>query len=79
MLSSLFFYLLQDRKKFEQLRAEIDRFYPRGEQITTEHFGEMDYLEACINEALRLLPPVPSGSPRSTLHPDPSRGKMIGP
>ncbi|KAF9644906.1 cytochrome P450 [Thelephora ganbajun] len=79
VLSSLFFYLLRDQKKFERLRAEVDRFYPQGDQITTEHFGEMDYLEACINEALRLSPPVPSGSPRAALHPNPSRGKMLGP
>lgn len=44
-----------------------------------EHFGEMDYLEACINEALRLSPALPSGSPRAALHPDPSCGKMLGP
>jgi len=79
VLSSLFFYLLKDQKTFAQLRAEIDRFYPPGEGITTEHFGEMDYLDACVNEALRLSPPVPSGSPRSALYPDPSRGKFVGP
>lgn len=79
VLASLFFYLLQHPKKFGQLRAEVDRFYPRGEEITVKHFSEMDYLEACINEALRLSPPVPSGSQRAALHPDTSRGKMLGP
>ena len=79
VLSSLFFYLLQDPKKFERLRAEIDKYYPQGEEITANHFSEMDYLEACINEALRLSPPVPSGSQRAALHPDPSSGKMLGP
>lgn len=78
ILSSLFFYLMRDPKKFEELRAEIDKFYPRGE-ITVEHFSEMHYLEACINETLRLSPPVPSGSQRSALHPDSSQGKMLGP
>jgi cytochrome P450 len=66
-------------KKFEQLRVEIDRFYSRGEEITVKHFGEMDYLEACVNEALRLSPALPSGSQRAALHPNPSRGKMLGP
>lgn len=79
VLSSLFFYLLRDPKKFEQLRAEVDRFYPRGEEITVKRFGDMDYLDACVNEALRLSPPLPSGSPRRALHPDPSCGKMLGP
>ena len=79
VLASLFFYLLRDKEKFEQLRTEIDRFHPRGEEVTVEHFGKMDYLEACINEALRLSPALPSGSPRAALHPDPSRGKVLGP
>lgn len=79
VLSSLFFYLLEDPEKFQQLRAEVDKFYPRREGITVDHFGEMEYLEACINETLRLSPPVPSGSPRAALHPDSSRGKMLGP
>lgn len=79
VLSSLFFYLLRDPEKFKRLRAEIDRFYPRGENITVDYFGEMNYMEACINEALRLSPPVPSGSQRSALRPDPSCGKMLGP
>lgn len=79
VLASLFFYLLRDEEKFIQLRAEIDRFYPRGEKITVERFGEMDYLDACVHEALRLSPALPSGSPRAALHPDPSRGKMLGP
>ncbi|KAF9783489.1 cytochrome P450 [Thelephora terrestris] len=79
VLSSLFFYLLRDPEKFERLRAEIDKFCPRGDEITVEHFDEMHYLEACINEAMRLSPPVPSGSQRAALHPDPSQGKMLGP
>lgn len=79
VLSSLFFYLLRDPKAFERLRAEIDKFYTRGEEITTEHFNEMHYLEACVNEALRLSPAVPSGSQRAVIHPDSSRGKMVGP
>ena len=79
VLSSLFFYLLRDPKAFERLRAEIDKFYTRGEEITTEHFNEMHYLEACVNEALRLSPAVPSGSQRAVIHPESSRGKMVGP
>lgn len=79
VLASLFFYLLRDPKAFERLRAEIDKFYTRGEEITTAHFHEMHYLEACANEALRLSPAVPSGSQRGVIHPDPSRGKMVGP
>jgi cytochrome P450 len=79
VLASLFFYLLQNPKIFEKLRVEIEKFHPRGDVITAENFGEMNYLDACVNEALRLSPPVPNGSPRAALHPESSRGKMLGP
>jgi len=79
VLSSLFFYLLCNPEKLARLREEIDRFYPPGESLSSEHFQEMSYLDACINEALRLSPAVPSGSQRDVgPNPDPSKGKTFG-
>ena len=79
-LSSLFFYLLCNVEKLDKLREEIDRFYPPGKSLSSERFHEMSYLDACINEALRLSPPVPSGSQRDA-GPDanPSKGRTFGP
>ena len=79
VLSSLFYYLLCNPEKLERLREEIDRFYPSGESLSSEHFHEMSYLDACINETLRLSPPVPSGSQRDA-GPDttPSKGRTFG-
>ena len=78
-LSSLFFYLLCNPEKLARLRDEVDRFYPPGESLSSKHFQEMSYLDACINEALRLSPGVPSGSQRDVgLNPDPSKGKTFG-
>ena len=79
VLSSLFFYLLCNPEKLAKLREEVDRFYPPGEMLSSKHFQEMNYLDACINEALRLSPAVPSGSQRDVgLNPDPSKGRTFG-
>jgi len=80
VLSSLFYYLLCNREKLDKLREEVDRFYPPGESLSSKHFQEMSYLDACINETLRLAPPVPSGSQRDAgPNPDPSKGRTFGP
>jgi len=80
VLSSLFYYLLCNPEKLDRLQQEIDRFYPPGESLSSHNFHEMSYLDACINEALRLSPPVPSGSQRDTgPDPTPSRGRAFGP
>ena len=80
VLSSLFYYLLCNQEKLDKLREEIDRFYPPGESLSSKHFQEMSYLDACIYETLRLAPPVPSGSQRDAgPNPDPSKGRTFGP
>ena len=82
VLSSLFYYLLCNREKLDKLREEVDRFYPPGESLSSKYFKfqEMSYLDACINETLRLAPPVPSGSQRDAgPNPDPSKGRVFGP
>lgn len=79
VLASLFFYLLSNPEKLAKLREEIDRSYPPGEPLSSKHFQEMIYLDACINETLRLSPAVPSGSQRDVgPNPDPSKGKTFG-
>jgi cytochrome P450 len=79
VLSSLFFYLLCNPEKLAKLREEIDGFYPPGETLSSKHFQEMSYLDACVNEALRLSPAVPSGSQRDVgPDPDPSKGRTFG-
>ncbi|KIK98681.1 hypothetical protein PAXRUDRAFT_31013 [Paxillus rubicundulus Ve08.2h10] len=77
-LSSLFWALLDNPTAYRRLQEEIDRYYPPGEDaVSTAHHQQMNYLNAVINETLRLFPPVLSGSQRSV--PKGSGWKAVGP
>ncbi|KAI0065823.1 high nitrogen upregulated cytochrome P450 monooxygenase 2 [Artomyces pyxidatus] len=66
-LTALFYYLLTNPAAHQRLREEIDGELPKGEELDVSHLSHMAWLNACINEALRLQPPVPSGTQRSVL------------
>ncbi|KAG7090507.1 hypothetical protein E1B28_009620 [Marasmius oreades] len=76
-MANLFWCLLSHPECYEKLRGEVDREYPQGMDplLDTSRQVNMKYLNGCLNEALRLLPPVPSNGGR--LVPYGSGGKMI--
>ncbi|KZP25877.1 high nitrogen upregulated cytochrome P450 monooxygenase 2 [Athelia psychrophila] len=77
-LSVLWYFLLVHPEHFQRLRAEIDQFFPdRADTIDFTKMAGMPFLNACINEALRLVPPILDGSPRCS--PEGSQGSTIGP
>ncbi|KIK41727.1 hypothetical protein CY34DRAFT_24266 [Suillus luteus UH-Slu-Lm8-n1] len=77
-LSSLFLSLLRHPQAYYRLQAEVDRFFPPGEDVySTVHHPHMSYLNAVINETLRLFPPVLSGSQRGVPRGDDD--KFVGP
>ncbi|CAL1712458.1 unnamed protein product [Somion occarium] len=77
-LSNIFFSLLRNPGVYKKLQAEVDQWYPQGSDATDpEHHQDMSYLDAVINETLRLFPVVPSGSQRAAVRG--SGGKFIGP
>lgn len=67
-LAALFFYLLHNPQCLQKVTAEIRSSFTDVEEI---HIGpklsSLVYLRACIDETLRISPPLPSHLPREVL------------
>ncbi|KAL4922111.1 cytochrome P450 [Aspergillus aurantiobrunneus] len=68
-LANAFYYLAKHPSVYKKLQAELDGAFPRDTRtpdFSNEALRRLPYLEAVINETLRLKPAVPSGQPRLT-------------
>ncbi|GJE94463.1 cytochrome P450 [Phanerochaete sordida] len=76
-LTHLCYYFLQRPECLRRLRHEIEEVYPSlGDELEDlARQADMLYLNACLNETLRLLPPVLTGLQRSVE--DGTGGAMI--
>jgi cytochrome P450 len=63
-LSGLLYLLLQNPSKMSRLVQQIRETFQTDEDITMDGSAKIDYLHACVEESLRLYPPVPIGLPR---------------
>ncbi|KAF7789587.1 hypothetical protein EIP86_000533 [Pleurotus ostreatoroseus] len=64
-LTHIWYFLLRNPNCLFQLRKEIDETFPVGhETFDFSKQADLPYLNACINEAMRLYPPVLSGLQR---------------
>ncbi|KAF2267484.1 cytochrome P450 [Lojkania enalia] len=73
VLTGLTFYLLKNPDKLGRLQSEIRGAFEASEDMTLEKLVPLAYLNACIEEGLRLYPPVCLGLPRTV----PKGGAMI--
>ncbi|KAH7034608.1 cytochrome P450 [Microdochium trichocladiopsis] len=75
VLTMLFFELARRPGIQEVLRREVTSFAASERDFpSTSNIKETTYLDGCINESLRLYPPVPSGGIRQTV----DKGVYIG-
>ncbi|KAI8933883.1 hypothetical protein NX059_009580 [Plenodomus lindquistii] len=65
-MSGLTYYLLRDEERHKKLRDEIRGAFTSHEQITITAANKLPYLLACLDEGLRIYPPVPDTLPRNT-------------
>ncbi|KAL2851910.1 cytochrome P450 [Aspergillus pseudoustus] len=68
-LAHAFYYLAKDPAVYRKLQSELDRAFSKASQpqpLANETLRRLPYLEAVVNETIRLKPAVPSGQPRQT-------------
>lgn len=67
-MTCLLFELARRPDIYRKLQAEIDAFIDQHENTLLDHYSlsKLEYLQACIDETLRLHPPLPSGVQRVT-------------
>lgn len=73
-LTCLFFELALSSSSLSVLQEEVDALFESSDPVDATSLSKLAYLDAVINEALRLHPPVPSGLQRMT----PPEGLRIG-
>ncbi|EKM52044.1 uncharacterized protein PHACADRAFT_102490 [Phanerochaete carnosa HHB-10118-sp] len=78
VLSNAFWNILRYPQYYKRLQAEVDQYYPAGENaLDPKHYSKMVFLDAVLNETMRMYPVIPSGSQRA---PIPGKGdRIIGP
>ncbi|CZR50242.1 related to isotrichodermin C-15 hydroxylase (cytochrome P-450 monooxygenase CYP65A1) [Phialocephala subalpina] len=64
LLSGLIFHLLSTPRVLALLQQEIRQAFTSQSAINFASVSKLLYLQACIEEALRLYPPMPCGLPR---------------
>ncbi|KAI9686690.1 MAG: hypothetical protein M1820_010577 [Bogoriella megaspora] len=74
LLSGLNYFLLKNPAKMDILVREIRGNFTSDDDMSLERLVQLKYLNACLEEALRMYPPVPVGLGRIV----PADGAMIG-
>jgi cytochrome P450 len=72
-LSGVTYQLLKKPEAMARLVVEVREAFPTKEDITMVALARLEFLNACLEEGLRIYPPVPVGLPRIT----PTQGAVV--
>ena len=64
MLSGVTFLLLTHPQYLQKVAEEVRTKFNSEDEITLTSVTRLTYMLACLNEAMRVYPPVPFGMPR---------------
>lgn len=64
LISGMLFYLLNNPQKLAHLVSEVRHAFEGVDEISVENLFQLPYLSACIEESLRLYPPIAAGIER---------------
>ncbi|KAH8880467.1 cytochrome P450 [Thozetella sp. PMI_491] len=73
LLCGVTFLLLKHPDILDRLKQEVRSTFKSEDEITLTSVSKLEYMLACLNEALRAYPPAPVGFPREV----PKGGVMI--
>lgn len=73
LLAGLIYYVATHPEILKRLTREIRTTFQHSSEIDMTRLASAKYLNACLQEALRMYPPVPTGIPRVV----PDGGQMI--
>ncbi|KAK0206706.1 cytochrome P450 monooxygenase pc-bph [Desarmillaria ectypa] len=63
-LAAAIYYISMSLEVQAKLHAELDAHIPRNHPVSLEDVQQLSYLDACINETLRMYSAVPGSLPR---------------
>lgn len=64
VLAGVTYLLLKNPDKMKKLVEEVRTMFASEEEIDLTSVNRLTYMLACLDEALRMYPPVPTGLPR---------------
>ncbi|KAK3385593.1 cytochrome P450 [Podospora didyma] len=66
LLSGVTYMLLKHPEALKRVTEEVRSSFQSDDEITLTSVGNLSYMLACLNEGLRIYPPVAGGLPRIT-------------
>ncbi|KAL3417603.1 cytochrome p450 [Phlyctema vagabunda] len=66
LLTGVTYYLLKNPEIYAKVKKEVRDAFQSGDDLTLQSTARLPYLQAVLEEGLRMYPPVPLGSARLT-------------